>query len=98
VSSNTEAANVLPRTGRVLFSLAIVALGSQTLVYARYAAGSLGPKFCRSWPNQQVVTVKGAHFLMEDSPNEVGDAIARFVQKVFAGQITRQKPEIQTVT
>ncbi len=45
-------------------------------------------EFCRSWPNQQVVTVQGAHFLQEDSPDEVGQASARFVAKVLAGQIT----------
>jgi haloalkane dehalogenase len=44
-------------------------------------------EFCRTWPNQQEVTVRGAHFLQEDSPNEVGAAIARFVEKVLAGQI-----------
>ena len=44
-------------------------------------------EFCRAWPNQQEVKVKGAHFLQEDSPNEVGDAIARFTAKVLAGQI-----------
>jgi haloalkane dehalogenase len=44
-------------------------------------------EFCRTWPNQQEVTVKGAHFLQEDSPVEVGEAIARFVSKVLAGQI-----------
>lgn len=32
--------------------------------------------FCRSWPNQQEVTVKGVHFLQEDSPDEIGKAIA----------------------
>jgi haloalkane dehalogenase len=42
-------------------------------------------EFCRAWPNQQEVTVKGAHFLQEDSPAEVGVAIARFVAKVLAG-------------
>jgi haloalkane dehalogenase len=46
-------------------------------------------EFCRRWPNQQEVTVKGAHFLQEDSPHEVGEAIARFVAKVLAGQIGR---------
>jgi haloalkane dehalogenase len=46
-------------------------------------------EFCRAWPNQQRVTVKGAHFVQEDSPNEVGDATARFIQKVLAGQIAR---------
>ena len=45
-------------------------------------------EFCRAWPNQQEVTVKGAHFLQEDSPSEVGEATARFVAKVLAGQIS----------
>ena len=44
--------------------------------------------FCRSWPNQQVVTVPGSHFLQEDAPEEVGKVSARFVAKVLAGQIT----------
>jgi hypothetical protein len=35
----------------------------------------IGPQrdFCRAWPNQEEVTVRGAHFLPEDSPIEVGD-------------------------
>jgi hypothetical protein len=33
-------------------------------------------EFCRAWPNQSAVTVKGAHFLPEDSPEEVGSARA----------------------
>ena len=38
----------------------------------------IGPQreFCRSWPNQTEVTVPGNHFLQEDSPDEVGRAIA----------------------
>ena len=44
-------------------------------------------EFCRSWPNQQVVTVQGSHFLQEDSPEEVGKATARFVARVLAGQV-----------
>lgn len=37
-----------------------------------------GPQreFCRTWPNQQEVTVKGVHFIQEDSPAEIGQAIA----------------------
>jgi haloalkane dehalogenase len=46
--------------------------------------------FCRTWPNQQEVTVKGAHFLPEDSPVEVGDAIARFVANVLARQLSSE--------
>jgi haloalkane dehalogenase len=44
--------------------------------------------FCRAWPNRETVTVKGAHFLMEESPAEVGEAITRFVSKVLARQIS----------
>jgi haloalkane dehalogenase len=38
----------------------------------------IGPQreFCRSWPNQEEVTVTGNHFLQEDSPDEIGRAIA----------------------
>ena len=36
--------------------------------------------FCRSWPNQTVVTVTGRHFLQEDSPGEIGSALAGFVR------------------
>ena len=31
--------------------------------------------FCRTWPNQTEVTVKGTHFLQEDSPHEIGAAL-----------------------
>jgi haloalkane dehalogenase len=44
-------------------------------------------EFCRAWQNQQTVTVPGSHFLPEDSPDAVGEAAARFVAKVLAGQI-----------
>jgi haloalkane dehalogenase len=43
-------------------------------------------EFCRAWPNQQVVTLQGAHFLQEEVPDEVGEATARFVAKVLVGQ------------
>jgi haloalkane dehalogenase len=43
-------------------------------------------EFCRSWSNQEHVVVKGAHFVQEESPAEVGEATARFVAKVLAGQ------------
>jgi haloalkane dehalogenase len=39
--------------------------------------------FCRAWPNQEEVTVKGSHFLQEDSPAEIGQAIARFLQRLY---------------
>ena len=39
-----------------------------------------GPQreFCRSWPNQTEVTVSGSHFIQEDSPHEIGKAIAHW--------------------
>ncbi|MEZ5853533.1 MAG: haloalkane dehalogenase [Hyphomicrobiaceae bacterium] len=39
-------------------------------------------EICRGWPNQTEVTVKGYHFLQEDSPDEIGDAIATFVKGI----------------
>ena len=37
-------------------------------------------EFCRAWPNQQEVTVQGSHFIQEDSPAEIGQAIAAFLR------------------
>ncbi|MGH8677054.1 MAG: haloalkane dehalogenase [Burkholderiales bacterium] len=39
-------------------------------------------ELCRSWPNQTEVTVKGYHFIQEDSPDEIGRAVADFVRRV----------------
>src|SRR5436309_6304673 len=36
-------------------------------------------EFCRTWPNQREVRVKGIHYLQEDSPNEIGTALQEFV-------------------
>ena len=46
-------------------------------------------EFCRVWPNQEIVTVKAAHFVQEEAPEAVGEATARFVAKVLAGQIAQ---------
>lgn len=35
--------------------------------------------FVRTWPNLKEVTVKGAHFIQEDSPNEIGVAISQWL-------------------
>ena len=44
----------------------------------------VGPQreFCRSWPNQQEVTVKGLHFIQEDSPLEIGQAVANWLKAI----------------
>jgi haloalkane dehalogenase len=35
-------------------------------------------EFCRRWPNQTEVTVPGIHFVQEDSPKEIGAAVAEW--------------------
>lgn len=44
----------------------------------------IGPQreFCRSWPNQVEVTVKGTHFIQEDSPAEIGQAVAAWLKTI----------------
>jgi haloalkane dehalogenase len=37
---------------------------------------------CRTWPNQQEITVPGMHFIQEDSPDEIGEAVAGFVSRL----------------
>jgi haloalkane dehalogenase len=37
---------------------------------------------CRAWPNQTEVTVQGLHFLQEDSPDEIGQAVAAFARRL----------------
>ncbi|WP_428528982.1 haloalkane dehalogenase [Roseibium sp.] len=36
--------------------------------------------FCRTWKNQQEVTVKGSHFIQEDSGAEIGRAVAGWLE------------------
>jgi haloalkane dehalogenase len=48
----------------------------------RILVAGRGREFARSWPNQQVVTVKGVHYLQEDSPVEIGTALAAFVKGI----------------
>src|SRR6201984_996555 len=37
-------------------------------------------EFCRTWRNQTELTVKGIHFIQEDSPEKIGEALAAFVR------------------
>jgi haloalkane dehalogenase len=38
--------------------------------------------FARTWPNQTEITVPGIHFLQEDSPREIGEALTEFVRRL----------------
>ena len=43
-------------------------------------------EFCRSWDNQTEITVKGLHFIQEDSPKEISEAICSWLNyKVSLG-------------
>jgi haloalkane dehalogenase len=42
--------------------------------------------FVRTWSNQTEVSVPGVHFLQEDSPDEIGAAVASFVRAVRASR------------
>jgi haloalkane dehalogenase len=64
---------------------------SESLIPKLFIAGSPGAiiaeggrasAFCRTWPSQEQVLVKGRHFLQEDSPQEIGAALRRFVKTV----------------
>ena len=48
------------------------------LVVAEPGAILTGPQLemCRTWPNQTEITVAGSHFIQEDSPHQIGTAIA----------------------
>ena len=41
-------------------------------------------EYVRSWPNQAEITVPGVHFIQEDSPHEIGSAVAQFVRRLRA--------------
>jgi haloalkane dehalogenase len=53
-------------------------------LYFQTAPGALDHgrqrEFCLTWPNQTEVAVKGIHFVQEDSPTEIGAAVASFVR------------------
>jgi haloalkane dehalogenase len=38
--------------------------------------------FCRTWPNQTEISVSGLHFVQEDAPQEIGEAVADFVRRL----------------
>ena len=47
-----------------------------------------GPRidFCRSLPNTREVVVPGIHYIQEDSPGEIGDAVAGLVRGLDGGR------------
>ena len=43
-------------------------------------------EYCRSWLNQREVTVKGIHYVQEDSPNDIGVALRAFIKELRGGR------------
>ena len=43
-------------------------------------------EYCRSWLNQREVTVKGIHYVQEDSPNDIGVALRAFIKELCGGR------------
>jgi haloalkane dehalogenase len=39
-------------------------------------------EFCRAWPNQREISLRAKHYLPEDCPHEIGEAVAEFVTQV----------------
>ncbi len=58
--------------------------GPKLFVNAEPGAILIGEQreFCRSWRNQTEVTVAGIHFVQEDSPDEIGTAIASWLSGI----------------
>ncbi|MGA9676257.1 MAG: haloalkane dehalogenase [Mycobacterium sp.] len=40
--------------------------------------------YAQTWQNQTEITVPGVHFIQEDSPHEIGSAVAQFVRRLRA--------------
>ena len=39
-------------------------------------------EFCRTWKNQREITVKGLHFIQEDSADEIGKALSKWYKEL----------------
>src|SRR5581483_2861137 len=65
-----------------------LAQASQPKLFINAEPGALltdrAREFCRRWPNQREVSVKGIHYVQEDSPAEIGAALRAFLQELGA--------------
>jgi len=78
-----DVAEIVVHYGRWMASNAIPKL----FVNADPGASLVGVQreFCRTWPNQQEITVPGIHLLQEDSAHEIGQALARWISALAHG-------------
>lgn len=47
-----------------------------------HATAGAARDFCREWPNQREVTLHAKHYVPEDAPHELGEALATFIKEV----------------
>jgi haloalkane dehalogenase len=87
--SKSEVAQIVEDNGRWLAATAIPKLfiNADPGVLLTGAAR----EFCRAWPNQTEVTVRGLHFVQEDSPYEIGTALAAFVRSLRTVEAGKEK-------
>ena len=78
--SPADVVQVVERYGEWLASSGIPKL----LVNAEPGAILTGDmrEFCRTWPNQTEVTVNGIHFIQEDSPQEIAQALSAWLTEL----------------
>jgi haloalkane dehalogenase len=54
-------------------------------LYVRAEPGTHSEKMIervRTWPNQQEIAVRGIHYPQEDAPDEIGAAIAKWLERL----------------
>jgi haloalkane dehalogenase len=62
-----------------------LAQSSLPKLFIQSEPGTMSPSerdFCRTWPAQSEVTVRGHHVPQEDSPDEIGQALATWLQNL----------------
>ena len=47
--------------------------------------------FCRTWSAQREITLRGLHFMQEDSPHEIGQAIADWLASIAADGSVKER-------
>lgn len=47
-----------------------------------HALAGAAREFCRKWPNQTEVSLPARHYVQEDYPHELGEAVAAFIRRV----------------
>ena len=79
-----EPAHIYPMIKQYSEWLAASANLPKLFVNADEGHGTAGAArdFCRQWPNQREITVHGRHYIHEDAPHEIGEAMANWISTI----------------